>query len=88
MSKILTKLITRMISNKFSHDSSETHLFSQQNHGSIEKGVSGVKFWKSNSKSMIFTIGLIIGFYYLSIYKVKQDDFSDVDSKGNLRTKL
>lgn len=43
---------------------------------------------KKNALSLSLLSIAIGSIFYYSIWKVSQDDFSDVDSKGNIRTKL
>lgn len=43
---------------------------------------------KKNAFSLSLLSIAIGSIFYYSIWKVSQDDFSDVDSKGNVRTKL
>lgn len=43
---------------------------------------------KGNFKYLAGIVGLFFGIYYYSVWKVGQDDFSDVDSEGNVREKV
>ena len=43
---------------------------------------------KGNYKFLLGTVIIFGAIYYYSIWKVGQDDFSDVDAEGNLREKV
>jgi hypothetical protein len=47
-----------------------------------------VSHWKGNWKFLGAIAVLFGGIYYYSIWKVGQDDFSDVDAQGNFREKV
>lgn len=47
-----------------------------------------VQRYKGNFKYLAGVMAVFLGIYYYSIWKVGQDDFSDVDSEGNVREKV
>ena len=44
--------------------------------------------WKGNWKYLAAIAVVFGGIYYYSVWKVGQDDFSDVDAYGNMREKV
>lgn len=44
--------------------------------------------YKGNFKYLAGVMAVFVGIYYYSIWKVGQDDFSDVDAQGNVREKV
>lgn len=47
-----------------------------------------VQRYKGNFKYLAGVMAVFAGIYYYSIWKVGQDDFSDVDPEGNVRERI